>query len=153
MSEADVVERLAQQTDTLLAGISLIFSIVSAYVVALNYFIGSANLLARVASFAFMTLIMGNLAASMAGVQSAHAGLQARLVELQQQGQLTAVGRSLLANATPSWTGILTGTHYSIDLIVSLCTGVGLAFVYLGLAYLTFIHKWTQDVIPVSIQK
>ena len=153
MSEADVVERLAQQTDTLLAGISLIFSIVSAYVVALNYFIGSANLMARVASFAFMTLIMGNLAMSMAGVTSAHAGLEARLVELQEQGNLTAVGRSLLANATPEWTGMLTGMHYSIDSIVSLTTAIGLAFVYFGLAYLTFMHKWVPDVIPVSIQE
>ena len=153
MSEGEVVEQLAHHTDTLLAGISLIFSIVSAYVVALNYFIGSANLLARVASFAFMTLILGMLAVAMMGVQSAHAGLEARLMELQHGGALTAAGRAVLANATPEWTGALTGTHYSIDSIVSLCTGIGLAFVYLGLAYLTFLHKWTPDVIPVAIQE
>ena len=152
MTEGEVVEQLGAHADTLLVGISLIFSMVSAYVVALNYFIGSANLLARVASFAFMTLVLGMLVMVMLGVQSTHAGLEARLMELQATGALTAAGRAVLANATPAWKGPITGAHYSIDSIVSLCTMTGLIFVYLALAYLTFAHKWKPDVIPVSIQ-
>ena len=57
MSEGEVVEQLVEFTNILLVGVSLIFSIVSAYVVALNYFIGSSNLMARLGSFAFITLV------------------------------------------------------------------------------------------------
>src|SRR5215470_14874303 len=106
MTEADVVSELVEFTNILLAGVSLIFSIVSAYVVALNYFIGSANLTARLASFAFMTLVLGMLMAVMLGAQDTHVGLIARLVELKSEGQLTAAGKALLANSTPEWVGI-----------------------------------------------
>ena len=100
MSEGEVVEQLVEFTNILLAGVSLIFSIVSAYVVALNYFIGSANLPARIASFAFMTLILGMLFTVMLGAQDTHVGLVARLRELETQHQLTAAGRALPANAS-----------------------------------------------------
>lgn len=152
MSEADVVQELVEFTNILLAGVSLIFSIVSAYVVALNYFIGSANLAARLASFAFMTLIFGMLMVVMMGAQDTHAGLIARLQELQTLGQLTAAGRALLVNAAPEWVGVVTHHRYSIDEIVRVCVWVGLGFVYLGLAYLTFLHKWVPDVINVALE-
>lgn len=152
MTEGEVVEQLVSFTDTLLVGVSLIFSIVSAYVVALNYFIGSSNFMARFGSFAFITLVLGMLLIVMAGAQSTHAGLVARLVELEAAGRLTAAGRAVLNNATPEWIGMISGDHYSIDSIVNLCAVVGLGFVYLALAYLTFLHHWTPDAIPVSIQ-
>jgi hypothetical protein len=153
MTEADVVEQLVHFTDTLLVGVSLIFSVVSTYIVALNYFIGSSNFLARLGSFAFITLVLGMLLMVMMGAQSTHAGLVARLTELNAEGALTAAGRALLANATPEWTGSMSGNRYSIDDIINLCTTVGLGFVYLALAYLTFLHRWTPDAIPVSIQE
>ncbi len=153
MSEGEVVEQLVHFTDTLLVGVSLIFSIVSAYVVALNYFIGSSNFLARFGSFAFVTLVLGMLLVLMMGAQSTHAGLVARLTELEAAGNLTAAGRAVLANATPEWVGAISGNRYSIDSVVNLCSTVGLGFVYLALAYLTFIHRWTPDAIPVSIQE
>lgn len=152
MSEAEVVEQLAHHTDTLMTGVSLIFSIVSAYIVALNYFIGSSNFLARLGSFLFLTLVLGMLAMLLVGVQSTHAGLVARLAELQSEGQLSVAGQAVLANATPQWTGALSGTGYSIDSILNVCASAGLGFVYIALAYMTFLHKWTPDAIPVSIQ-
>ena len=45
----------------------------------------------------------------------------------------------------------ITDTGYSIDSLIALGTWVGLGFVYLALAYLTFLHRWTPDAIPVSI--
>lgn len=152
MSEGEVVQELVEFTNVLLAGVSLIFSIVSAYVVALNYFIGSANLLARLGSFAFMTLILGMLFAVMIGAQDTHLGLIARLHELETQQQLTAAGRALLINATPEWVGMITHRRYSLDDIIRACIMIGLGFVYLALAYLTFVHKWRQDVVNVAIE-
>lgn len=153
MTEAEVVSELVEFTNILLLGVSLIFSIVSAYVVALNYFIGSSNFIARFGSFLFITLVLGMLVAVMAGAQTTHAGLIARLHELGAQGQLTAAGRAVLANATPEWAGMLTGHRYSADEIIRLCVWAGLGFIYLALAYLTFLHRWTPDAIPVSIEE
>jgi hypothetical protein len=148
MSEADVVEQLGNHTDTLIAGLSLIFSIVSAYIVALNYFIGSSNLFARLGSFAFVTLVLAMLAMLMMGVQSTHNGLIARLEELQAAGQLSAAGAAVLANATPK-----PGGGLSLDGILNFCATIGLGFVYVALAYMTFLHQWTPDAIPVTIQR
>ena len=148
MSEGEVVEQLGNHTDTLIAGLSLIFSIVSAYIVALNYFIGSSNFMARLGSFAFITLVLVMLAMLLMGVQSAHAGLVARLAELQAAGALSAAGQAVLANATPHADG-----GFSLDSLLNLCATIGLGFVYLALAYMTFLHQWTPDVIPVTIQQ
>jgi len=153
MSEGEVVGELVEFTNILMVGVSLIFSIVSAYVVALNYFIGSANMLARLGSFVFITLILGMLMATLAGAQTTHIGLTARLHELEAEGALTAVGRAVLSNAEPEWIGALTGNRYSIDDVIRTCVWTSLGFVYLALAYLTFLHRWTPDAIPVSIKE
>ncbi|MES1201174.1 MAG: hypothetical protein ABUS57_06965 [Pseudomonadota bacterium] len=153
VTEAEVVEQLVEFTSILLAGVGLIFSIVSAYVVALNYFIGSANLMARVASFGFITLVLWMLTVVLMGAQATHAGLVARLHELDQHNQLTTAGRALLGNSAPEWIGMITGHHYSVDDVVSLAVWAGLCFVYLGLAYLTFLHKWVPDVFNVALEK
>ncbi len=150
MSEAEVVEQLVEFTNILMVAISLIFSIVSAYIVALNYFIGSANLMARLGSFVFITLILGLLFATMMGAQATHVGLVERLHELDSAGELTAAGRAILANATPV---AETAGAASIDAIIRICVWAGLVFVYLALAYLTFLHRWTPDAIPVSIEQ
>jgi hypothetical protein len=150
VSEADVIAELVEFTNILMVGVSLIFSIVSAYVVALNYFIGSANFLARLGSFAFITLVLGMLMVAMLGAQATHIGLIARLTELRDAGELTAAGRAVLANATQAG-GLL--ENYSVDDVIRLCVWGGLGFVYLALGYLTFLHKWTPDAIPVTIEQ
>ena len=152
MSEGEVVEQLVQFTDILLVGVSLIFSIVSAYVVALNYFIGSSNFAAKFGSFAFVSLVLAMLVVVMMGAQTTQIGLIERLREIGAAGELTAAGRAVLENATPEWAGAITGHRYSIDEIVRTFVWIGLGFVYVALGYLTFLHKWTPDAIPVSIE-
>lgn len=144
MTEGEVVEQLVNFTSILLVGVSVIFSIISAYVVALNYFIGEANLAARLAAFAFLTLILGMLFVVMYGAQATHAGLIERLHELQAMGQLTAAGRAAMHNAD--------GGTLSIDNIVKTCVWTGLGLVYAGLIYLTFVHRWRPDVVNVAVQ-
>jgi hypothetical protein len=141
MSEGEVVEQLVEFTSILLLGVSVLFTIVSAYVVALNYFIGDANIHARVAAFAFMSLIFFMLVMVMTGAQATHMGLIERLHEIDAQGQLTAAGRAALRNTTGG-----------IDTFVRSCIWIGLATIYLALGYLTFIHRWTPDVVNVALQ-
>lgn len=148
MSEGEVVEQLVEFTNILMVSVSLIFSIVSAYIVALNYFIGSANFMARLGSFLFITLILALLVATMMGASTTHAGLIARLQELNAEGQLSAAGRAILANAAPTDAGDM-----SIDRLIQTFVWIGLAFVYAALAYLTFLHRWTPDAIPITIEQ
>lgn len=145
MTEGEVVEQLVEFTSVLLIGVSLIFTIVSAYVVALNYFIGEANLMARFSSFMFVSLVLFLLIAVMMGAQSTHDGLIARLRELDGEGQLTAAGRAALHNAE--------GGRLSIDAIVRLCMWLGLGATYIALAFLTFIHRWQPDIVNVALQR
>jgi len=144
MSEGEVMEQLVEYTSILLLGVSVIFTIVSAYVVALNYFIGEANLLARLASFAFITVILGMLLMVMIGAQATHVGLIERLRELAVAHQLTAAGRAALHNAQ--------GGNLSVDGIIRTCVWVGLGLIYAGLVYLTFVHRWRPDVLNVALQ-
>lgn len=154
MTEGEVVEQLVNFTNILLVGVSLIFSVVSAYVVALNYFIGSSNFMARLGSFAFVSLVLGMLIVVMMGAQATHVGLIDRLHEIDAGGQLSAAGRAVLANAEPDarLTGVL-GGQASIDDVIRMCVWAGLGFVYFALAYLTFLHRWSPDAIPVTIQQ
>lgn len=152
MSEGEVVEQLVNFTNVLLTGVSVLFSVVSAYVVALNYFIGSANLPARLGSFLFITLILALLLFVMLGAASTQAGLIDRLRELQSADALSAAGRAALVNAERGLGAHGFAARYSIDEIVRLSLLTGLALTYIALFYLTFLHRWRPDVIPVSIQ-
>jgi hypothetical protein len=149
MTEADVVAELVEFTNILLAGLSAVFGVVSVYVAALNYFIGTASLFARFLAFAFVSVVLGMLGFVMYGGQITHAGLIARLRELDAVGELTAAGRAVLANASRS---VLQGQIYSLDDFVRIGVWSGIALIYLALAYLTFVHRWRPDVIPVSIE-
>lgn len=141
MSEGEVVEQLIEYMSILLLGVSLIFTVVSAYIVALNYFVGEAMLIARVGAFSFVALILGLLIAVMMGAEQTHAGLIARLQEIEAAGQITAAGRAALENA-----------REGIDGLVRAMLWTGMISVYAVLGYMTFLHRWKPDVVNVALQ-
>ncbi|MET0182214.1 MAG: hypothetical protein ABW199_04940 [Caulobacterales bacterium] len=146
MSEAEVVEQLVEFTNLLLAGVSVFFTVISANVAALNYFIGGANFLARLLSFLFVTFVLAMLGSIMVGGQLMHEGLVSRLEEIRDETGLSAAGRAALANAQ----GVdIAG--FSIDTIVrgGVWTAFGLVILVFG--YLTFIHRWKAEVVPVQL--
>jgi hypothetical protein len=148
MSEAEVVEQLVEFTSILLAGVSVFFTAVSAYIAALNYFIGQASFIARFFAFMFITVVLGMLAMVMLGAQFTHQGLIARLYEIKEVEGLSAAGRAVLANSAPE-TSIVGAI--SLDDAVRAGVWTTAALIYLALAYLTFVHKWKSEVIPVQI--
>jgi hypothetical protein len=152
MTEGEVIEQLVEFTSILLAGVSVLFTVVSAYVVALNYFIGEANLIARTLTFVFVSLILAMLVFVMLGAQATQIGLVDRLVELERAGELTAAGHAALANAQPG-VGMDVFGQRSVDDIIRFCVWTGLGFIYLALAYLTFIYRWRTDVYRVALQQ
>ena len=137
MSEGEIVGYMS----LLLLGVSIIFTVVSTYIVALNYFVGEAQLLARVGAFAFVSLILVLLLVVMVGAQTAHDGLIDRLRELDAEGALTAAGRAALRNAASG-----------VDAAVRLLTWLGMTAVFAALGYMTFIHRWKPDVVNVQLQ-
>ena len=141
MTEGEVVEQLIGYMSLLLLGVSIIFTVVSTYIVALNYFVGDANFIARLGAFAFVSLILILLLVVMLGAEGTHAGLIARLAEFEANGQLTAAGRGALENA-----------RGGIDGIVRVLLWLGMISVYAALAYMTFIHRWKPDVVNVQLQ-
>ncbi len=146
MSEAEVVEQLVQFTNLLLAGVSVFFTVISAYVAALNYFIGGANFMARLLSFLFVTFVLAMLGSIMLGAQLMHDGLIARLDEIREETGLSAAGRAALANAQVADAG-----GFTVDALVRYGVWGAMGLVIVVFAYLTFVHRWKADVIPVQI--
>jgi len=146
MSEAEVVEQLVQFTNLLLAGVSVFFTVISAYVAALNYFIGGANFMARLAAFVFVNFVLAMLALVMLGAQNVQDGLIARLREIQDESGLSAAGRAVLANSAVRDAG-----GFTIDALVRYGVWGVIGLVVVVLAYLTFVHRWKAEVIPVQL--
>lgn len=141
MTEGEVMEQVVSYMSLLLAGVSIIFTVVSTYIVALNYFVGDANFVARLGAFTFVSLILFLLLVVMVGAQNAHDGLIERLRELQTEGALTAAGLSAMRNASNG-----------VDDAVRWLTWIGMLAVFGALGYMTFIHRWKPDVVNVQLQ-
>lgn len=142
MTEAEVIEQSIEYTGLLLLGVSLIFSVVSAYIVALNYFVGDAMFMARLGAFAFVSLILALLMVVMFGAQNTHAGLVAQLVALKAAGSLSPAGQAVLDN-----------TQGGVDGIVRMLLWSGMLTVLGALAYMTFLHRWKPDIVNVAVQR
>ncbi len=140
MTEGEVVEQLVEYMSIVLLGVSLIFTVVSAYIVALNYFVGDAMFMARVGAFTFVALILALLMVVMLGAEQTHAGLLERLRELERAGEITAAGRAVLGNAREGIDGLVRGLLW-----------VGMISLYVVLAYMTFLHRWKPDVVNVAL--
>ncbi len=140
MTEGEVVEQLVEYMSIVLLGVSLIFTVVSAYIVALNYFVGDAMFMARVGAFTFVALILALSMVVMLGAEQTHAGLLERLRELERAGEITAAGRAVLGNAREGIDGLVRGLLWVV--MISL---------YVVLAYMTFLHRWKPDVVNVAL--
>ncbi len=140
MTEAEIVDRLVEFLNVLLAGISVFFTIVSAYVAAMHYFLRKERFIGRIAAFSFFVFIMGLLVVVMNGAMQLHAGLIARLRELDAEGMLTAAGKAALTNATDT-----AGRGFSLDGLVNLALMGGVVLTIFGLFMLTFVSPLEDD--------
>jgi hypothetical protein len=140
MTEGEAVEQLVEFTNILLVGTGVFFTILSVYVASLHYVLHNERLITRLMAFFFLSVTLAMMGAVLVGAQSQHAGLVARLMELQAAGQLTAAGMAAVHNSETGW--ILGGMLLSIDqAVVYLIWTCGI-LTYIGLYYLTFIYRW-----------
>lgn len=132
MTEADVIPLLVEFMHVLLAGISIYFTIVSAYVVGLYAFLARAHVLLKAVAFLFFTLVFFFLMQFNYGAGLFQRGLVDTLAELQASGvELSAAGQTALDSARD-------GLNQKVRMVMWL----GSAATYLSLFYLTFFHSW-----------
>ena len=140
MTEGEVVDRLVEFMNVLLAGISVFFTIVSAYIAAMHYFLRRERFLGRVAAFGFFLFIMALLVVVMNGAEQLHAGLIMRLREIDATGGLTAAGKAAMGNSQDS-----TGRGYSLDGVINLALLVGVGLTILSIFVLTFLSPLEDE--------
>jgi hypothetical protein len=140
MSEGEVVEQLVEFINILLVGTGVFFTILSVYVASLHYVLHNERFVTRLMAFFFLSVTLTMMGAVLLGAQSQHAGLVARLMELQALDQLTAAGKAAVFNSQNGW--VLGMMQISIDqAVIYLIWACGI-LTYVGLYYLTFIYRW-----------
>lgn len=134
MTEANVLPLLVEFMHVLLAGITIYFSIVSAYLAGLYVFLARAHIVLKLIGFAFFTLIFFFLMQFNYGAGVFQRGLVETLAELQQSGvELSVAGQTALDSARA-------GLNQKVRTVMWL----GSAATYIALFYLTFFHRWNQ---------
>jgi hypothetical protein len=131
MTEADVIPQLVEFMNVLLVGISVYFTIVSAYLVGLHVFLVRSGFLMKLVAFLFFTLIFGFLMQFNYGVGVFHRGLVDTLALLEQTSGLSPAGQAALDSAR-------SGLNAKVRTVMWL----GSVATYLALFYLTFFHQW-----------
>ena len=136
MTEAVLVSNAREFGHIFLAGIQASFTIVSAYVVALYFFLGRAPFLMKLLAFGFFSATLALLGLFAVGVMLYADGLAIGLGEVAAQQPLSTLGRTLnwLVNHELAYWFTL----------MSFIVGCG---VYVALFYLTFLYNWRRDVV------
>ncbi len=140
MNEAEITEQMVLMMDLTLAGVSVLFSIVSAYIVALYFFLRESPLGLKLIAFLLFTLTFAFLCIFAANCFSHSASLQAALVELGQTTDLSAVGRAAIETRLID--------RAALDETIQLITWIGMGLFYAALTYFTFLHNW-RDHVPL----
>ena len=134
MSEAEIINQVGFMMEVTLAGISVFFTVVSAYVVALFYFLNKAPWLFKLSAFLFFTVTCLFLGVFTHGAQGHSQSLTDALIALKDSGQsLSPVGEAALIRATSRSEFYLWAIMWG-----------GLGLIYLALFYFTFLHRWPR---------
>ena len=99
MTEADIIENMVEYQNILLLGVSVFFTVISAYVVAIWAFLRHAGIGLRAFSFFFLTLVTAFLGRVAYGSQLIHDGFIDTLIEIERTTGLSPTGQAALNNA------------------------------------------------------
>lgn len=123
MTEADIIEQLVALMNVVLAGVSVYFTLVSAYIVALWAFLGRAKVVLRVFAFLFFTAGFAFLVAFFLGVSNQHSGLIETLIQIRdEQGYLTPASSYAIANTWEGLDNIIQIVMWSVGIGIYVCT-------------------------------
>lgn len=135
MTESEIIEQLVEFQNVLLTGVTVYFTIISAYIVGLYAFLDEAGFLLKFFAFIFLSVSLLFLGALFVGAANFQSGLVDALRDLDASGTVvSAAGRSALENAN-------SGVDHYIRLAFLAASG---GF-YLALALLTFWNGWRKS--------
>lgn len=130
MTEADVIEQLIEFMNVLMLGVSVFFTIVSAYIVALYAFLARAGGILRLFAFAFFSAAIAFLIVFFQGARVQHTGLIDTLYEIEGRQGLSPAGQAALINSA-------SGVDANIEMVM---WAVGIGF-YIATFLLTFFPR------------
>lgn len=134
MTEGEIIEQLVEFQNVLLFGVSIYFTLVSAYVVALWAFLDEAGFLLKFFAWLFLTVVHAFLGAFFFGSAQFQMGLVAALQALKDSSiGVSPAGMAALGNAE---SGIDDWIRYVV-------LGVAGGF-YLAMTVLTFWNGWRK---------
>jgi len=136
ITESDIANQIVQMMSLTLQGIGVVFTIVSAYVVALYYFLYRAPLILKLGSFLFFTLIAVLVGYFILGAFDHSDAIMQALRDLAQKGALSPIGQRALDRGSFGPNSIDDKLRWLIE--------AAFALIYLSLLYLTFFHRWTH---------
>ena len=133
MTEAEILEAAIQAQQTGLAIFSVLLSVVSGYIGALYFFLGTAPWGLRLTAFAVLTFAIITLGALAYNLQYLGEGMHTAWLQLPRKATgMDSLGPPLLVQSL-----FLDGRQ-----LVSLVAWLLGSLLYLALAYMTFLHSW-----------
>jgi len=140
MTEAEILELLIEGASNVLGLVSIYFSVVSAYIAALFYFLHRAPFVMKVVAMFMLSGAFLFLGFSAIGLERMLSGLFYALLDLPVAAR----------TAHPPDNAVM--LYFGADLVVAesyryaVWLGWGVAaLVYLAMVYLTFLHPWKRS--------
>jgi hypothetical protein len=133
MTEAELTNLTLESANSVLQVVAIYFSIVSAYIAALYYFLSQAPFLMKTIAFLFMSGALAFL------------GLTIVAIERTASGVVTALHALPARVAAPAPTNLYFGLDAALEgrVDIAVMAGWAMAFgLYVSLFYLTFLHPW-----------
>jgi len=135
MNEADLTEQLLQITELLFTGTSVVFTIISAYIVGLYWFLHKTSWFMRLIVFSMFTMMMAILMVAGFGAFRHSEGITLALIELSKTEQLSPLGLMAIEN-----------TAQGVSDVVTTGSVIIAASLYAALFYLNFFYRWDEKV-------
>ncbi len=132
VTEAEVTYQITIMMDMFFTGISIIFTVISAYLVGLYWFIRHTRWHLKTVAFGFLSFTLALIVVNGIGAFRHMLSLNRALADIQErEGSLSIIGTMAIEPVAG-------------DIFDATATGMAiLAFlIYLGLFYLTFVHRW-----------
>ena len=112
-------------------GISILFTVISAYIVGLYWFIRHTHLFLKTVAFGFLSFTLSLIVINGIGAFRHMLSLNRALEDIQKNQELSIIGQMAIE---PMAADIFDGTAFGMGFLAFL--------IYAGLFYLTFLHRW-----------
>ncbi|MFW6300850.1 MAG: hypothetical protein ACOC20_08020 [Oceanicaulis sp.] len=139
MTEAEILELLSEGTANVLGLVSIYFTVVSAYIAALYYFLHRAPFMLKLVALIMLSGAFLFLGFAAVGIERTLSGLFFALAAIPEEARAALPPD----NAELLYFGMEVMLANAYEYAVWLGWGVA-GLVYLSMVFLTFLHRWTR---------